>query len=127
MDEDVRSRVLSAKKIDARTYIKLLMEREEFEKIFFDSIKSFDVLVTPTIANEAPILSDVDQSVSPGYFTRPFNYVGMCALSLQMGLSKNGLPVSFQVAARPHCESLTIQVGASVEREVSSIFKSVVV
>ena len=85
-------------------------------------MEKFDVLVTPTISDEAPIMSRVDQSISPGHFTRPFNYAGMCALSTQMGLSKNGLPLSIQVAARPNCEGLTAQVAASIESETSPIF-----
>ena len=64
----------------------------------------------------------VDQSISPGHFTRPFNYAGMCALSIQMGLSKSGLPLGFQVAARPNCEELILQVGAAVERESTPLF-----
>ena len=122
MDEDVRSRVLSAKEVDTYAYINLLELRKEAEKIFFESMQNFDVLVTPTIVDEAPLINGVDQSISPGYFTRPFNYAGMCALSVQMGLSKSGLPLGLQVAARPNFEALTVQVGASVERETPSIF-----
>ena len=86
------------------------------------SKEKFDVLVTPTISDEAPLMSRVDQSISPGYFTRPFNYAGMCALSIQMGLSKIGLPLGLQVVARPNSEALAIQVGAAVERMTQPIF-----
>ena len=67
-------------------------------------------------------MSRVDQSISPGHFTRPFNYAGMCALSIQMGLSKIGLPLGLQVVARPNSEALAIQVGAAVERMTQPIF-----
>ena len=122
MDEDVRARVLSAKTVDTCTYIDLLEGRKKAEKVFFDSMQKFDVLVTPTVSDEAPIVSRVDQSISPGHFTRPFNYVGMCALSIQMGLSKIGLPLGLQVVARPNSEALAIQVGAAVERMTQPIF-----
>ena len=122
MDEDVRSRVLSAKELDTCTYIHLVVGRKLAKTLFFESMQNFDVLISPTIVDEAPMIKSVDQYVSPGYFTRPFNYAGMCALSVQMGLSKSGLPLGLQVAARPNCEALTVQVGASVEREIPSIF-----
>lgn len=122
MDEDVRSRVLSAKEVDTYAYIDLLEGRKQAERKFFESMQNFDVIITPTIVDEAPMISSVDQSISPGYFTRPFNYAGMCALSVQMGLTKNGLPLGIQVAACPNSEALTIQVGASVEREIPPIF-----
>lgn len=122
MDDDVRERVLRVRDFPANEYLGLLQERKVAERIFLVSMNRFDVLVTPTIVNEAPLLSDVDQAVSPGYFTRPFNYAGMCALSLPMGLSKNGLPLSFQIAGRPNDEAITFRVGAAIERELASIF-----
>jgi Asp-tRNA(Asn)/Glu-tRNA(Gln) amidotransferase A subunit family amidase len=39
-----------------------------------------------------------------------------------MGLSKNGLPLSFQIAGRPNDEAITLRVGAAIERELASIF-----
>ena len=122
MDEDVRERVLKVRNFPANDYLSLLAERKDAERLFLVSMNRFDVLVTPTIVNEAPLLSNVDQAVSPGYFTRPFNYAGMCALSLPMGLSKNGLPLSFQIAGRPNDEAITLRVGAAIERELASIF-----
>ena len=124
MDDDVRFRVLGARDFGSSAYIKLLDERKQAEKIFSDSIKNYDALVTPTTCDEAPPISEVDQAISPGYFTRPFNYAGMCALSLPMGLSENGLPLGVQVAAGPYEEEMTLQVGATVEHEVLSIFEA---
>jgi len=122
MDEDVRERVLKVRNFSANDYLSLLEERKDAERLFSRSMTKFDAIVTPTIVNEAPLLCDVDQAVSPGYFTRPFNYAGMCALSLPIGLSKNGLPLSFQIAGRPNNEGMTLQVGAAIERGISSIF-----
>ena len=122
MDEHVRERVLTAKGLTANQYIKLIQDCKRAEKEFSKSMEKLDVLLTPTVTSEAPLFNDVDQSISPGYFTRPFNYAGMCALSLPMGISRNGLPLSVQVAGRPYCEKLTIQVGATIEQELKSIF-----
>ncbi|MDG2475050.1 MAG: amidase [Paracoccaceae bacterium] len=122
MDEDVRERVLSARDFSACDYMNLLDERKQAERLFLNSMLKFDALLTPTTAIEAPLVEDVDQSFSPGHFTRPFNYSGMCALSLPMGLSENGLPLSFQIASRPCYEEMVIQIGASVEKLSTTIF-----
>ena len=100
----------------------ILEERKQVERLFLNSMLKFDALLTPTTAIEAPLVEDVDQSFSPGHFTRPFNYSGMCALSLPMGLSENGLPLSFQIASRPCYEEMVIQIGASVEKLSTTIF-----
>ena len=99
--------------------MKLLEDKEANQKIFLDSISSLDALVTPTTTHEAALIKEVDQEISPGHFTRPFNYTNMCALSVPIGLGKNNLPVGFQIAARPNNEKITLRIGGEVERNVS--------
>ena len=122
MDEDVRQRVLKVKGYSAARYLKLLRDREESKREFLNSFERFDALITPTTTSEAPLVCNVDQAVSPGYFTRPANYFDMCALSLPMGLSKNGLPLSLQISARPVSELTAIRIGVEVERQIGSIY-----
>ena len=122
MDEDVRKRVLKVRNYTAYNYLNLLKKRKEAQKLFFNSIKGYDALLSPTTTSEAPLVSEVDQSISPGYFTRPINYYDMCAISIPMGLSKNKLPLGLQISARP-CEELTaLKIGAIIEQEIGSIF-----
>ena len=75
----------------------------------------FDAVLTPTITAAAPAIAEVDQSVSPGHFTRPFNYLGMCGLALPTGLTPNGLPTSLQIVARGGEEALVLRIGAAME------------
>ena len=124
MDDDVRRRVMKAKDFSANQYLKILNDRKRLKKTFLRSMLRFDALLTPTITNVAPLLSDVDQEKSPGYFTRPFNYMGMCALSLPSGLNESGLPLSLQIAGRPNDEQMVLRVGSEIERCVPSIFKN---
>ena len=120
IDQNVRQRILKAKDFSAGQYLKLLEDKEANQKIFLDSISSLDALVTPTTTHEAALIKEVDQEISPGHFTRPFNYTNMCALSVPIGLGKNNLPVGFQIAARPNNEKITLRIGGEVERNVSS-------
>ncbi len=124
MDEDVRQRILKAKDFSVSQYKYLLEERKANEKTFLNSMRSFDALITPTTTHEAALVEDVDQAISPGYFTRPFNYITMCALSVPIGLGENGLPVGLQIAARPNDEQMTLRIGGEIERNVSSIFST---
>ena len=79
-------------------------------------------MLSPTTTAEAPLVSEVDQSVSPGYFTRPANYYDMCALSIPIGLSENALPLSLQISARPNEELTAIKIGAQVEQKIGPMF-----
>jgi aspartyl-tRNA(Asn)/glutamyl-tRNA(Gln) amidotransferase subunit A len=121
LDEDVRKRVLSGKTRLAHDYINLLKQRREHMAMFMASMAGFDALVTPSITTPAPKIDDADQAVSPGHFTRPFNYFGVCGLSLPTGLSEEGLPLSLQIIAKPHDEAMSIRIGMSVESAMESI------
>ena len=66
-------------------------------------------------------MSEVDQSISPAHFTRPFNYLGLCGLSVPMGLAADGLPLGLQIIARPHDEAMAVRVGNSLEKALPRI------
>jgi len=116
MDDDVRERVLRAKDINIHTKKTLFSDRSKNKKAFLSAIHDFDVLLTPTTKDFCPLTSDVDQQVSPGHFTRPVNYFGMCALSLPIGLNSLGLPGSLQICAKPNAEGMAFRVAAMVEK-----------
>jgi aspartyl-tRNA(Asn)/glutamyl-tRNA(Gln) amidotransferase subunit A len=73
------------------------------------------------MTSTAPKIGDVDQAISPGHFTRPFNYLAMCGLSVPTGLASDGMPHSLQIIARAHDEAMTIRIGASLEAVTPSI------
>jgi len=49
--------------------------------------------------------------------TRPFNMLGLPALSLPCGFDPDGLPVGFQLAGPPHAEAGLLAVGTAYEQE----------
>ncbi|MBL6781977.1 MAG: amidase [Alphaproteobacteria bacterium] len=121
LDEDVRKRVLSGKARLADVYINLLQNRQQHIAIWLSSMAQYDALVTPSIATTAPKITDADQDTTPGHFTRPFNYLGTCGLSLPTGLSDAGLPFSLQVIGKPHDEAMCIRIGQSIEAAIKPI------
>ena len=92
-----------------------LLNREKDMQQFNKVLTGFDALLTPTIISTAPLLSEIDQDVSPGHFTRPFNYLDMCALAMPTQPTPTGLPTSLQIVARASQEALTLRIGAALE------------
>ena len=121
MDEDVRKRVLSGKKFTAYGYLEMLQRRRNKGRQFIAAMRGFDAILTPTTTCTAPLLSKVDQSISPAHFTRPFNYLGLCGLSIPTGLADDGLPLGLQIVARPHDEAMAVRVGNSLEKAMPKI------
>ncbi|MGM0583738.1 MAG: amidase [Pseudomonadota bacterium] len=116
MDEDVRARMLAGGEMGAAEYLDLILARRREAERFLTAMQGLDAVLTPTSPVAPPPLAEVDQSVSPGHFTRPVNYLGFCGLSAPMGLTAEGLPAALQVIARPNAEGMALRVGAALER-----------
>jgi len=121
VDEDVRKRMLSGKKYLAHDYARMLETRRNRSEEFAQKMGGLDAILSPTMTSTAPMLTEVDQDISPGHFTRPFNYLAMCALALPVGLSKTGIPTSVQIVGRAHDEVMVLRIGASLEAALPPI------
>ncbi|MDA8649933.1 amidase [Alphaproteobacteria bacterium] len=121
MDEDVRTRMLLGEHYHAHEYFRVLQQRKEIMADFGDAMRGFDALAMPSSTSTAPALADVDQAVSPGYFTRPFNFLEMCGLSLPINLASDGMPTSIQIVGKAHNEAMCLRVGAALELDLPPI------
>ncbi|QTG82089.1 amidase [Arthrobacter crystallopoietes] len=92
--------------------------------------RDFDVLVTPTMACETPLVGSVyneanNDPAGPRQtelqmisFTSFCNITGLPAISLPVHTSASGLPVGAQIVAGPYQEATLIRLGSAVERHV---------
>lgn len=117
LDEDVRPRVAPGRNIPARDYVAMMLKRKQDQATFLSAMRGLDALVTPTTQTAAIPNDSVDQAGTPAHFTRPANYLAMCALSLPMGLTPSGLPGGLQIMARGHDEYMAIRIGAALEAQ----------
>jgi amidase len=87
--------------------------------------EDFDLLVTPTVCETAPRLSELDprrlmpqellaRMVPHMAFTEPWNATGQPAISLPLAWSAEGLPVGVQLVAGAGREDLLLGVAASL-------------
>ncbi len=91
--------------------------------------RSYDVLVTPTVAVPSPPLGSINQN-DPGIdprgwlnklfalipFTPLFNMTGQPAISLPLGQSSDGLPIGVQLVARYGDEATLLRLAAQLEQ-----------
>ena len=111
IDDAVRPRIASGRRISARDYLSALRDRdlakEEFAKAFAD----VDALLTPTTQTAAIPLDAVDQASTPAHFTRFVNILELCALALPNGFTSSGLPISLQIVCRGYDEATALRIG----------------
>jgi aspartyl-tRNA(Asn)/glutamyl-tRNA(Gln) amidotransferase subunit A len=85
------------------------------------------VLATPTIRTCLPTLAETDIDHGPpgtetkfmavSANTRPFNYLGLPAVSVNCGFDPNGLPIGLQIAGRPFAEARVLKVADAYQRD----------
>jgi aspartyl-tRNA(Asn)/glutamyl-tRNA(Gln) amidotransferase subunit A len=90
------------------------------------AMEKCDVLVAPGTATTATSVkeharADQKKAGDEDYrdmlrFTQPFDATGQPVLAVPTGLTKDGLPASMQIVARPFGEAILFQVGAAFER-----------
>jgi aspartyl-tRNA(Asn)/glutamyl-tRNA(Gln) amidotransferase subunit A len=124
MDEDVRPRMLAGRDVTAADYIRILQDRRAAQAEFYAAMHGLDAVLTPTSMTAAPTVAQIDQTVPPGHFTRPFNYLGMCGLALPSGLTPDGLPTSLQIVARGGGEAMALRIGAAFEAAGPGLVRS---
>ncbi len=88
--------------------------------------ESFDLLLTPTIAEPPPFLGEFDspkdnplhgllRAAALVPFTPPFNVTGQPAISLPLHMNDDGLPIGVQLVAPYGREDILISVAAQLE------------
>ncbi|HVY15408.1 MAG TPA: amidase [Rhodopila sp.] len=116
--------------LPAAYYIEALSRRgpilRAFAKAVFDTV---DVLVTPTIKTCLPTLQETDIDHGPpgtehkfmavSANARPFNYLGLPAISVPCGLDPNGCPIGLQIAGRPFGEGRVLKVADAYQRDTA--------
>jgi aspartyl-tRNA(Asn)/glutamyl-tRNA(Gln) amidotransferase subunit A len=115
-DPDVRPRIQLGRAISARDYLVTLAEREEHKRAFAAALSDVDALLTPTTQTAAIPIDRVDQSGTSAHFTRPGNYLGLCALAIPSGFTADGLPTSLQILCHAGEEARALRIGWAYEQ-----------
>jgi aspartyl-tRNA(Asn)/glutamyl-tRNA(Gln) amidotransferase subunit A len=114
--------------IPAPYYVESLSRRGPILRAFAaDVFAKVDVLITPTISTHLPTLAETDIDHGPpgtettfmavSANTRPFNYLGLPAISIPCGFDPNGCPIGLQIAGRPFAEARVMNVADAYQRD----------
>jgi aspartyl-tRNA(Asn)/glutamyl-tRNA(Gln) amidotransferase subunit A len=126
LDAFTRARLELGLGVPAYDYLQALRLRARLARAFTREVWSeVDVLAVPVIPEPAPPLRAAleglleERIARQGRFsrlTRPFNGLGLPALSLPCGFSAAGLPLAFQLVGRPFDEATVLRVGHAYQR-----------
>ncbi len=114
--------------IPAPYYVESLSRRGPILRAFAAEVfAKADVLVTPSIKTCLPTLVETDIDHGPpgtetkfmavSANTRPFNYLGLPAVSVPCGFDPNHCPIGLQIAGRPFGEARVLAVADAYQRD----------
>ena len=126
--QHISGRMYPGYAIPAPYYVESLSRRGPVLRAFADEVfGKVDVLATPTIPTCLPTLAETDIDRGPpgtetrflavSANTRPFNYLGLPAISVPCGLDPNGCPIGLQIAGRPFGEARILRVADAFQRD----------
>lgn len=116
--------VLSAGYYDAY-YLKAQKVRRLIHDDFINVFNDCDVILTPTSPITAFAIGDKKMQENPinmymnDVFTVSVNLAGLPAMSLPVGLSKEGLPYGMQLIGKPFDEGMLFRVASKIEEDVA--------
>ncbi len=124
----VSGRMYPGYAIPATFYVEAMRRRGAILKAFMEGVFSkVDVLAMPTLRITAPTIAETDVDVgavgavakflSLSANTRPFNYLGLPAITVPIGLDSQGLPAGLQLVGRPFSEALLLRLADALQRD----------
>jgi aspartyl-tRNA(Asn)/glutamyl-tRNA(Gln) amidotransferase subunit A len=114
-----RERLMAGAFVRGSDYVSALrLRRVLAQQVNVEILGQYDVLIAPVSGTVAPRFDDVpdDPMKLGGMVTAPFNVTGGPAMSVCIGLSSGGLPMSMQIAGKAFDEAMVFRVGAAYER-----------
>jgi aspartyl-tRNA(Asn)/glutamyl-tRNA(Gln) amidotransferase subunit A len=127
---DVRALLDQGRLLPATDYIHAQRLRRQFQIEFRKVWSQVDCLITPAVPIAAPrlgqnaiSLGQAEQPVRPlaTRFSRPFNVLGVPAISLPCGLTSYGLPIGLQIVGPTFQDALVLRIAAALEDSGVSI------
>ena len=101
-------------------YLKALKVRALIKKDFDQAFERLDAILTPTSPSVAFRIGEKTREPLKMYlsdiYTISANLVGIPAISLPCGFSKEGLPIGLQLMAPPFAEEVLFQIGGAFQR-----------
>lgn len=120
-----RARLLVGLGVPATLYVEAARARARLlDEMLRETFARCDVLHVPVLKRPVPTAAATDVGGSAAMAevlgqivanTRPLNYLGLPALSVPIGFTRNGLPQGMQLIARPFREHVLFRVGAGYE------------
>lgn len=127
LDPNVRARLGDAGAMSVHEYLTRLDEMKRQAARVDERLRHVDLLLSPTVANTPPRLDELDsaEKYAPQNLlclrnTSIVSYLGLCALTIPVGLDAAGMPVGLQLIGRAFDEPRLIAAARACEHALGT-------
>lgn len=127
LDPKIALRIEDASELRAFEYLDRVKLFQRLSAQVVKKLHDLDVLVSPTVAITPPTFEEVEDiecyrraNLLSLRNTAMANYMGLCAISLPVGLDGQGMPVGLQLMARGGQDRRLLQIACAVERALGT-------
>ena len=122
-DPIVSARMLDGKTMTAADYFDAKRGFAQLRPRLYKALGSVDALLTPTTPFAALPVAEVDREADYHRLngmclrnTMAVNLMGLCAVSLPCGFTRDDLPIGLQIIGHPHAEGLILRLAQAYEQ-----------
>lgn len=122
--EELRHKLMLGLLVPSDVYLKAQKVRKVLIRDFLRAMKGLDIVVCPTTSVAAPRISEekilingkeLSVRLALLRLTEPFNVLGLPAISIPCGMSKDDLPVGLQMVSWPFYDDLLLAAALTYE------------
>ena len=122
-DPVVGTRIKSSSSVDAGEYLRRLRVLKKLSASVQQHFEDVDLIASPTVPITPPLLADVSEV--EGYAPRNMaslrnttvgNLLGLCGITLPVGLDASGMPVGLQLLAKHGNDAKLLTIACRLEK-----------
>lgn len=97
IDSTVRPRLIAGSQLTAPEYVNALRAQNAMKQEFTKATAGLDAILTPSSVCTPIPIENANHDRPPVRYTRLFNLMDMCAISIPIGFDKDDLPIGLQI------------------------------
>ena len=123
LDPVIAPAVRATESLSAREYLARGARLRALAQTAAPRLTAVDIIASPTLCLTPPVMSDVADPDSHLRVNRRIvrntvavNYLGLCAITMPVGLDRTGMPVGLQLTAPAYAEEQLLTIALAAER-----------
>ena len=123
--DSVFERLKVGRDLPATAYVQAQRTQRRIHQELLEGMDYLDAIILPMMPLEAPPIGQdqvavagqsMDVRAAVTWYTQPFNLTGFPAVSVPCGFTRGGLPMGFQLAAKPFEEATLLRIAHAYEQ-----------